>query len=532
MTWSKGFRLGLMAFAAAGVLAGAAAAQAPAAQKQQTVEQVRSRTKLAQVITDQVFSYGELGYQEVETSKYLTALLEKNGFKVERGISGMPTAWVARWVSPAGAGPVIAFGSDLDGIPKASQMPGVAYRKPMIEGAPGHGEGHNSGQAVNIVAALALKDTMIRDKIPGTLMMWPGVAEELLGAKAFMVRDGVFKGVDAVLFTHVGDNLDTTWGLARGTGVVSVEYTFSGESAHSAGAPWRGKSALDAVELMDIGWNMRREHLRPEQRSHYVITDGGDQPNVVPSKASVWYYFREIDFANIRKNYEIANKIADAAAMMTDTTVTHRVLGAAAPRNFSRPIAEAAQANIDKVGLPTWTADEQAFAKAVQKLVGAKEEGLATKLKPIEPPPNPPISGGSDDIGDISWIAPTIVVRFPSNIPGLPGHNWANAISMATPVAHKGVVAGAEVIAMTALDLLTDPKLLASAKTYFETETLKDEKYDALIGPGDTPKIEQNAAAMALYRPQMRKLYYDPAKYPTYLDQLGVKFPELTPPKK
>ncbi|WP_245620192.1 amidohydrolase [Phenylobacterium immobile] len=532
MTLSKSLRRSLLAFAALSVMASAAAAQAPEAQKQQTVDLVKSRAKLAQVITDQVFSFGELGYQEIETSKYLTALLEKNGFKVERGTSGMPTAWVARWVSPAGAGPVIAFGSDIDGIPKASQTPGVAYRKPMIEGAPGHGEGHNSGQAVNIVAALALKDIMVRDKIPGTLVMWPGVAEELLGAKAFMVRDGVFKGVDAVIFTHVGDNLDTTWGLARGTGVISVEYSFSGESAHSAAAPWRGKSALDAVELMNIGWNMRREHLRPEQRSHYVIVDGGDQPNVVPSKASVWYYFREIDFANIRKNYEIGNKIAEAAAMMTDTTVTRRVLGAAAPRNFNRPMAEAAQANMDKVGLPIWTADEQTFAKAVQKLVGAKEEGLATKLKPIEPPPSPPISGGSDDIGDISWIAPTIVIRYPSNIPGLPGHNWSNAISMATPIAHKGVVAGAEAVAMTALDLLTDAKLLAQTKAYFETETLKDEKYQPLIGPTDTPKIEQNADIMALYRPGMRKLYYDPAKYPTYLDQLGVKFPELGPKAK
>lgn len=518
------------------MILGGAAQAAPAANiealKTAAVQGVESRAKLAQVINDQIFSFGELGYQEVETSKYLTALLEKNGFKVERGTSGMPTGWVARWTSPAGPGPVIAFGSDIDGIPKSSQTPGVAYRKPMVEAAPGHGEGHNSGQAVNVVAALALKDVMTRDKIPGTLMLWPGVAEELLGGKAYMVRDGVFKGVDAVLFTHVGDNLQTSWGLARGTGMVSVEYSFSGESAHSAAAPWRGRSALDAVELMDMGWNMRREHLRPEQRSHYVIVDGGDQPNVVPSQATVWYYFREIDFANIRRNYEIANRIADAAAMMTDTKVTRRVVGAAAPRNFNRPIAETVQANIDKVGLPAWTPDEQTFAKAVQKLVGATEDGLAVKLKGQQPPPEQPVSGGSDDIGDISWIAPTIVLNYPSNIPGLPGHNWSNAISMATPVAHKGVVAGAKVMAMTTLDLLTDPAVLAEAKTYFETVSLKDQKYDPLIGPQDMPKIERNADIMAQYRPQMRKLYYDPAKYPTYLDQLGVKFPELAPPAK
>lgn len=524
------------AMVAAGFLAGAQpalAAAAPAisatrlvALKKELADKVQANAKLAQVITDQVFSFGELGYQEVETSKYLTGLLEQNGFKVERGVAGLPTGWVATWGQ---GGPVIGFGSDIDGIPKASQMPGVAYRQPLVEGAPGHGEGHNSGQAVNIVAALALKEIMERDKIPGTLMLWPGVAEELLAGKAYMVRDGIFKGVDAVLFTHVGDNLQTAWGAANGTGLVSVEYTFTGESAHSAMAPWRGRSALDAVELMDIGWNMRREHLRPEQRSHYVITDGGDQPNVVPSTASVWYYFRELDFEHIQQNFEIGNKIAEAAALMTDTTVKRRVLGSAAPRHFNRPIAEAVQANIDQVGLPAWTPDEQTFAKAVQKLVGAKEDGLSTKLRGLRPPSDPPVSGGSDDIGDVSWVAPTIVVNYPSNIPGMPGHNWANAISMATPVAHKGVVAGAKVIAMSAMDLLAQPELMTRARAYYAEQT-KAQVYLPFLSATDRPKLEQNADTMAQFKPLLSKYYYDPSRYPTYLDQLGVKFPTLTKP--
>src|SRR5215475_6273777 len=300
---------------------------------------VEARRKLAQVINDTVFSFGELAYQEVETSKYLTALLENNGFTVERGIAGIPTAWVARW----GSGhPVISLGSDIDCLPKASQKPGVAYREPLVEGAPGHGEGHNSGQAVNIVAALAVKELMEREKLPGTVVVWPGVAEELLGAKAYFVRAGIFKDVDAVLFTHVGDDLSTAWGQPTGTGMISVEYTFEGESAHAAARPWRGRNALRAVELMNIGWDFRREQLRPEQRSHYVITNGGDQPNVIPPLASVWYFFREIDFENIKRNYEIGNKIAEAAAMMTDTTVTRKVVGVAAPRHYNKPIAEAA----------------------------------------------------------------------------------------------------------------------------------------------------------------------------------------------
>src|SRR5215470_8714098 len=216
--------------------------------KTTVTESVEARRKLAQVINDTVFSFGELAYQEFETSKYLTDILEKNGFKVERGIAGMPTAWVARW----GSGhPIIALGSDIDCLPKANQKPGVAYREELVPGAPGHGEGHNSGQAVNIVAALAVKDLMEREKLPGTLMIWPGVAEELVGGKAFFVRAGLFKDVDAVLFSHVNDTFANSWGPPLGTGLISVEYTFEGESSHAAARPWRGRNALCAVELMN-----------------------------------------------------------------------------------------------------------------------------------------------------------------------------------------------------------------------------------------------------------------------------------------
>ncbi len=523
----------LMATTAVSAMAAPAySAGALKALKAQAVAGVESRAKLSQVMNDQIFSFGELGFQEIETSKYITGVLEENGFTVVRGVSGIPTAWTATWTNGTG-GPTIAFGSDIDCIPKASQKPGVPWHDPIVPGAPGHGEGHNSGQALNVVAALALKDLMIKENIAGTLMLWPGVAEELVAGKAYMVRDGVFKGVDATIFTHVGSNLATTWGQPTGTGLVSVKYNFHGESAHSAGAPWRGRSALDAVELMNMGWNMRREHLRPEQRSHYVIVDGGDQPNVVPSEASVWYYFREQSFDAIKKNYGIGDKIAQAAADMTDTRVDHQVMGTAAPRHFNRPMAEAAQANIEAVGLPTWTADEQAFAKAVQTNIGApKQTGLDVKLKGLSPPDAKPESGGSDDIGDISWIMPTITINYPANIPELPGHHWANAISMATPIAHKGVAAGSKVVAMTALDLLTQPKLLAAANSYFRDVQTKDQKYVPMLAATDMPQTQINANIMATYRPAMSRFYYDPSKYGTYLEQLGVEWPvkQLTPP--
>ena len=492
--------------------------------KAQAVADVAAMSKQAQVMVDMVFSFGELGFQEVETSKYLTGILEKEGFKIERGIAGIPTAWVATYGSGK---PVIALGSDVDCIPQASQKPGVAYHDPLIEGAPGHGEGHNSGVPLNILAAIAVKRQMERGKLPGTIKVWPGVAEELVAGKAFFVRAGVFKDVDVVLFTHVGNNLTTSWGQSSATGLVSVEYTFKGESAHAAGAPWQGRSALDAVELMDVGWNFRREHLRLQQRSHYVITNGGDQPNVVPQLASVWYYFRELDYENIKRLRDIGDQMAQGASLMTNTTVSSRVLGSAWPQHFNRPVAEAAYENIKQVGLPQWSDDDQTLAKALQKELKSREQGLATQLSPLEGPASEEQRnrGGSDDIGDVSWNVPTITLRYPSNIPGLPGHNWANAVTMATPIAHKGVVAGAKVIAMTTIDLLTKPELVDQAWKYFRDVQTKDTKYQPLIGPDDKPATYLNKRTMETYREQMRKFYYDPKKYSTYLEQLGIKYP-------
>ena len=496
------------------------------AMKADLAGQVEGMRGQVQVMIDTIFSFAELGFQEFETSKYLTGILEAEGFKVERGIAGIPTAWIATWGSGK---PVIALGSDIDCIPQASQKPGVAYHDPLIEGAPGHGEGHNSGQAVNIVAALAVKRLMEREHIQGTIKIWPGVAEELLGSKAYFVRAGYFKDVDVTLFSHVSSKFNAPWGDTLGSGLISVEYMFKGESAHSAGAPWRGRSALDAVELMDAGWNFRREHLRLQQRSHYVITDGGDQPNVVPPTAAVWYYFRELDFPHIKGLWEIGDKMAQGATLMTNTSFTERVLGSAWPVHMNKPIAEAMYANIKQVGLPQWSEDDQTLAKAIQKELKVKEEGLVTKIDDQKPPPKEEerMGGGSDDIGDISWNVPTVTLWYPSNIPNMPGHNWADAIAMATPIAHKGAVAGAKVQAMTMLDLLLHQELVEQAWDYFKNVQNKDIKYTPLLRPEDKPAIWLNEKRMATYRPQMRQFYYDSKKYKTYLEQLGIKYPTV-----
>jgi aminobenzoyl-glutamate utilization protein B len=492
----------------------------------EAVADVDSRARFTQQMIDQIFSYGELGFQEVETSRYLVNLLRSNGFEVQEGVAGIPTAWVATWGSGK---PVIALGSDIDGIPQASQRPGVACHMPIVPGAPGHGEGHNTGQPVNITAALAVKRIMEREKLPGTIKIWPGVAEEQLGSKAYLVRAGVFKDVDVALFSHVGSNLATSWGPGGGSGLVSVLYSFEGSAAHSAGAPWRGRSALDAVELMNVGWNYRREHLRLQQRSHYVIPDGGDQPNVVPTTASVWYYFRELTYPKIKELWAVGDSVARGAALMTGTKlVGERVLGSAWPRHFNRPIAEAMLANIEKVGLPEWSDADQQLAKAVQKEMGAEERGLATEVdSTVAPSDTPNMGGGSDDIGDVSWNVPTITLNYPSNIPGLPGHHWSSAIASATPIAHKGATAGAKAMALTMLDILGKPALVDSAWSYFRNVQTKETKYEPLMRPDERPATFLNTEILERYRPEMQKYYFDPSHYSTYMEQLGISYPTV-----
>ena len=496
--------------------------------KKEVQQKIDGNAKMAQVMVDKVFSFAELGFQEVETSKYITGILKDNGFNVEYGISGIPTAWWATWGSGK---PVIAIGSDLDCIPKASQKPGVAYHDPIVEGAPGHGEGHNAGVPLNVLSVLAVKEIMEREKIPGTLILWPGVAEELVAAKAYYTRDGYFDDVDLCLFTHVSSNMSVSYGQARGTGLISVEYTFEGESAHSAGAPWRGRSAADAVELMNVGWQYAREHMHPLGRSHSVINYGGDQPNVVPSKASIWYYFREITYPKIMEAYKRGNEIAEGAALMTRTKMTKRILGTAWPRHFNKVIAETMYENIKAVGLPQWSEKDQLLARAVQaELKSPKDStGLKTKLDTLGIPVENPVSGGSDDIGDISWKVPTVTLRFPSNIPGLQGHHWSNSIAMATPIAHKGVVAGAKVEAMTLLDLLLRPELVEQAWEYFRNEQSSKQKYVPMITESDQPPTYINADIMKQYKPELQKFYYDETKYDSYLEQLGIEYPTVKP---
>jgi len=246
----------------------------------------------------------------------------------------------------------------------------------------------------------------------------------------------------------------------------------------------------------------------------------------------VWYFVREMTGELIRENFEALQRTAEGAALMTDTTVSRRIVGTAYPRHFNRPIAEAMHENIRAVGMPDWSDDDQAFARAFQEFMEVEEiTGLKTEVDELGVPSEIPQSGGSDDIGDVSWVVPTVTLRFPSNIVGRVGHHWSSTIAMATPVAHKGAVAAAKVVAATLMDLLQEPALVEAAWTYFREEQTADESYMPFIGPDDAPAIEKNAGITAQFRDRLEEYYYDPSRFDTYLEQLGVDYPQFEDPE-
>ena len=495
--------------------------------KDEVRSEVAAMQKLSQEIVDMVFSFSELGFQEVWTAEYLTGLLRREGFTVEAGCAGMPTCYVATWGSGR---PVIGFMGDIDGLPETSQKPGVTYEEPLIPGGPGHGEGHNTTPAVDLVAAIAVKRVMERHGLPGQIRVVPGVAEELVASRTYMVMDGMFDDMDAMLSTHVSSSMATAYGVS-GSGLVSTMFTFHGTTAHAAGQPWSGRSALDAVELMNAGWNYRREHLRLQQRSHYVIVNGGSQPNVVPSEASVWYYFRELEYPRIKELHELGQTMARAAAMMTSTAVDERILGSAWPQTYNRPMAERMQQNLEAVGMPEWSPEDVALAKAVQQMLGEDTVGLRTEVDSLREA-RQGMGGGSDDIAEVSWKVPTVRLRYAANIPGTVGHHWSSGIAVATPIAHKGANYAGRVIAMTAIDLLMDDALLAEAKRYHADVQTKEYQWVSLIPEGTPAPAYLNEDKMEEYRPRLEQLRYDPTRYATYLEQLGIAYPVLMKPEQ
>jgi aminobenzoyl-glutamate utilization protein B len=385
-----------------------------------------------------------------------------------------------------------------------SQKPLTPFQAPLVGGAPGHGCGHNMMGTAGVAAIIALKKTMETYKIPGTVKFFGSPAEETIISRPYMVRAGVFNDVDAVIDNHASSELSTSYGV-NGNALISAVFTFKGKTAHAAGAPWSGRSALDGVELMNVATNYLREHLHYTHRLHYVVIEGGEAPNVVPDKASVWYYIRNTD-ERLEAMYERVLDCAKGAAMATGTTLdTVTVLTATHQRHANKTLAEAIQANIELIGMPTWSETEHNFAKALQKELGGKETGYPTEPRKLSVPSGIQVGGGSSDVGEVTLVAPTATINFPGIVPGAISHHWSYVASSFGSAAWKGLNAGAKAISASALDLLIDPNLLEEVVKEFK-EYMKDRPYRSFLPPDAQPPLELNKQLMDKYRDSMMKI--------------------------
>jgi len=453
-------------------------------------------------ISDAIWSYAELGLQEFKSSGLLIETLEAEGFTVEKGLAGMPTCFVATYGSGK---PVVGILAEYDALPMISQKARVPEQTPLVPGAPGHGCGHNMMGTAASAAAIAVKKAMETYSIRGTIKVFGSPAEEMLVSRPYMVRSGLFNGVDVVINNHTDSGFSTSYGV-RGSALFSVVYTFTGQTAHSAAGPWGGRSALDAVEIMNVSTNYLREHLHYTYRMHYVILEGGEAPNVVPDRASVWYFLRNTD-ERLEDMYQRVLNCAKGAALATGTELSKvQVIAAIHQAHENKALAELMYKNIELAGMPEWVEADHEFAKSLQKELGKEGKGMPRDVGKIGKPEAVFTGGASSDHGDVTLIAPTATIRFPGIVPGAVGHHWSNVSCNYGSSAWKGLDAGAKAMAATAIDLLTRPEELQKIRREFEDYS-KKHPYKSFLPEDAQPPLEINEELMSKYRPLMEEYH-------------------------
>jgi aminobenzoyl-glutamate utilization protein B len=459
----------------------------------------KNRERLIE-ISDAIWEYAELGFVEFKSAKLLADELESHGFEIERGVAGIPTAFTATW----GAGkPLIGINGEYDALPGISNK-AVPRQDPLEESAPGHGCGHNIHGTSGLGGALGLKAAMEAESIPGTIKFFGCPAEEMLSGKVWMVREGIYDGVDACL-SHHPFNFNTA-GVGSTLANNSVKFHFYGKTAHAAGSPEQGRSALDAVELMNIGVNYMREHIIEKARIHYVIEEGGGQPNVVPDYARVWYLIRAPERDQVDHIHDWVCRIAEGAALMTGTT--HEVELAKAIFNHlpNRTLAELVIANMREVGAPEHTKKELEFARKIGETVSkrAKIGGLRAYNVPhwekyvdvdlatdiLDPWDEGKVMPGSTDVSDVSWNTPTTEFSTTGSVLGSPGHSWRTVATSGMSIGHKSLVFAAKTIAGASLELMTDADLLKRAQDEYK-KRLAGRKYKSPLPPDAKPPLDQ-----------------------------------------
>ncbi|SIR53584.1 M20 family metallopeptidase [Bosea sp. TND4EK4] len=452
-------------------------------------------------LSDRIWEMPELNYQEQRSAAQHAAMLEAQGFRVENGIAGLPTAMLGE----AGAGgPVIAILGEYDALPGLSQEAGVAEHRPLIEGGNGHGCGHNMLGSASLLAATAVKDWLAATGAPGRVRYYGCPAEEGGSSKGFMVREGAFDDVDIAICWH--PSAFTAVSLPVSLACVEVEFTFHGRASHAAAAPHLGRSALDAVELMNIGVNYMREHMPASARVHYAYIDaGGIAPNVVQAKATVRHLIRALTLGEMWDLVRRVKAIAEGAALMTETTVVARQLSGDANLVGNRPLEEAMYANLLRLGGPGFDGADRALAAAFQKTFSAEDirasyarsglpvregESLSDEICPLDAKTD--LSIGSTDVGTVSWVVPTVQCRAACYAIGTPGHSWQLVAQGKAPAAHKGLALAAKAMAGVAVDVLSQPELLKAAKDDFAAFRAKN-PFQNPIGDDIAPPLDMAA---------------------------------------
>jgi len=458
------------------------AVMAPAIQAQDVktslAASIDARQATYTAIADELWSNPELGYQEQKSSARLQAELKAAGFAVESGVAGMPTAFVASYGSGK---PVIGILAEFDALPGLSQG-AVPVRKPVVEHGAGHACGHHLFGTASTAAAIAVKEWMGRSGQRGTIRVYGTPAEEGGGGKIYMVRAGLFDDVDVALDWHPGSQNDAGPGTSLAN--KSGKFRFRGKAAHAAGAPWAGRSALDAVEAMNHMVNMMREHVPDGTRIHYVITSGGGAPNVVPDFAEAYYYMRHGDAQLVLEMWKRLELAAQGAAMGTETELEIEVVNGVYALLPNETLAQMIDANLRRVGGVTYTAEERAFAEQISGTLSTKRDlASAATVEPFARSD----AGGSTDVGDVSWVVPNSGFSTATWVPGTPAHSWQAVAAGGMSIGHKGMIVAAKTMAMSVYDLLTTPKLVEDARAEFERARGADFTYRPLIGEREPP---------------------------------------------
>jgi len=432
-------------------------------------------------INAKIWEYAEVAMEEYQSSELLASYLEKNGFQVTRGVAGMPTAFVA--VHGKGA-PVIGILAEYDALPGLSQKR-LPQKQAIEEGQPGHGCGHNIFGTASTAAAVVLKEFIQKNNYEGTVKLFGCPAEETVVGKVFMARDGIFNGLSCCIQWHPSSENAVSMDSSNAMNQFEVE--FFGKTAHSAGDPWNARSALDAVELTNVGLNYLREHLKPTARIHYVIKHGGGVPNVVPDYARAWYYVRDIDREDVEKDYARVLKIIEGAAQMTETTYKISFISGVYNMLPNQTGNEVVYSNLLLVGPPSFTEDEQAYARTIQKNLGLTQKGLKTSIEPFRLPERS-WGSGSTDVAEVSWLTPTTSLGVSFKPMDTPGHHWAAVACGGMSIGHKSMITAAKVMALSGVDFLLKPELITKMREEW-VKKKGDKEYKSPLPPDLKPPV-------------------------------------------